>query len=277
MNYETIGGYQVHKEIYSINKFIERALKPHDDPSNCSSLTYHSGSFVSTTLEQTAQIAKYGWRQGYEQMKSIVGQLEEELRFPTLKEVVEPCKVGSIPNVPLYLMHHPCSMLRLVPETIVESRKFISMQIGGAISGGFGQVELFWKGAVAVALANALERSGYSVEINLDLSSQSRGKAGSIYIPIKPASSPTDLDAIAFFLAHPGCLRRLGFSVMEHFPMEVRAAVGYGQSWGGYGCPVTLNYGADIFLHMQSIRAYNLQTAKECFNTEMAKLSALFE
>jgi len=42
---------------------------------------------------------------------------------------------------------------------------------------------------------------------------------------IKEAGEPIDVDRIAFALAHPGCLRRLGFSIMEQASKKIQKAI----------------------------------------------------
>ncbi len=82
------------------------------------------------------------------------------------------------------------------------------------------------KGATVVAFIYALEMSGYSVQVNAV--TQMRDNDDSILmsvVRVKEYSDCLDLPALAFQIAHPSSLRRLGFRFLE---IEGIKSEGYG-------------------------------------------------
>ena len=97
-----------------------------------------------------------------------------------------------------------------------------------AASAGISGQEMFNKGATIAALIELLERAGKRVELKGRMAVTGYDKPVSTFryqMIIKEAGEPIDVDRIAFALAHPGCLRRLGFSIMEQASEKIQKAI----------------------------------------------------
>lgn len=146
---------------------------------------------------------------------------------------------------------------------------------GGACS--LDADEIFYKGAVATVVADALENAGYSVRLvasfmHRDTSKSSR--VGRSDIILKEASEPLRIDGVASVLCHAGIFRSYGFRVLMALPFELNSALGpaiydwpneiekmrAAGEWND-GCiavnPVTTRYGAtcEIARILQSVNA----------------------
>lgn len=91
------------------------------------------------------------------------------------------------------------------------------------------------RGAAVVALVQALEYSGYPVEVVVSAGIGRRhGSADIVYrCVIKKSSEPLELDRLGFVLSHPSFLRRYIFALMEREPLEVQRGIvdsGYGST-----------------------------------------------
>lgn len=70
------------------------------------------------------------------------------------------------------------------------------------------------RGCAIVALCDELQKAGYIVDLRLVHCAEYRGKRR--VINIKIANDPLDLDAVAFVLANPLCLRRVYLAFLEN-------------------------------------------------------------
>lgn len=92
------------------------------------------------------------------------------------------------------------------------------------------------RGCAIVALVDELNRSGFIVDLSLIDAVEYRRK--NYYSRIKVRLDPIDLDAVAFIVANPLCLRRLSFAALEVFTDE--------DCCGGYGTPIEYDL-SDVF------------------------------
>jgi hypothetical protein len=147
-------------------------------------------------------------------------------------------------NIGRYVSGHPKPYMQkqqIEDETgDNKSGKIINIAFNMSASGEISGQEMFNKGATIAALIELLERAGKRVELKGRMSSTGHDKAKPNFryqVMIKEAGEPIDVDRIAFALAHPGCLRRLGFSIMEQASEKIQRAIGIGEWGSGYGMP----------------------------------------
>ena len=127
---------------------------------------------------------------------------------------------GSIPSVPAYVSGDPANMMDL-GETPIKPTCRISVEVG--VCWQAKAKAIYMRGVAILGLINSLERQGINTELSIAYTCNmgERGKAFSlgpsiaIVCPIRELGQAFDLDQIAFFLATPGPLRRLGFALME--------------------------------------------------------------
>lgn len=87
------------------------------------------------------------------------------------------------------------------------------------------------RGCAIVALCDDLQKAGYIVDLRLVHCVEYGGKRHFTNIKIK--NDPLDLDAVAFVLANPLCLRRVYFAFLENVEKS--------SFCGEYGCPMDIN------------------------------------
>jgi len=81
------------------------------------------------------------------------------------------------------------------------------------------------RGAVMAALCKKLERVGFGVQLYMGFASPSAGGT-CCSVRIKDSDERVDEGVVAFWLAHPGAFRRIGFRMIE--AMHVNVGSGYG-------------------------------------------------
>lgn len=98
---------------------------------------------------------------------------------------------------------------------------------------------LFWRGAVALVVADLLESAGYSVEIVAswlvrdeapDQQGRGRGRLCRANCTLKDPGQPLTIDALASVLCHAGVIRTFGFAMIASIPHNVGDALGYNAS-----------------------------------------------
>jgi hypothetical protein len=127
-------------------------------------------------------------------------------------------------------------MVQFTTEAVKEVVK-----IGFNVSTSSGADELTFKlrGAIILALTEALSGAGYPVEITVYRACKNSDHSCLEGFTLKASESYLDLDALAFFCAHPAALRKLWFAHSESLPSENGAAAQFGAS--GYGSPSALS------------------------------------
>lgn len=91
--------------------------------------------------------------------------------------------------------------------------------------------ELFWQGAAAAVIADALEESGYRVRIvcGTALYSRMTGRDGALLVTLKEEQEPMRIDAMASLMCHAGIFRTYGFRCIEALPFACPTAAA--RSW----------------------------------------------
>lgn len=235
---------------YGFEEWLNLAMRKHPDAAHCHSLTNES-DFAGVSLKEARDLAVLGWPEGFKRMQAILQSLEHEIRFPSMQEKITTEIIGSSPDIGAYLRGEPECMFQI--ESLPSfDRKFARIHVNGAIHCGTSGDAIFWRGAVVIALAHALESAGFGTEITLDYSTRANkyndeALTVSQFIALKSAGQPIDTDRITFMLANKSAFRRLGFSVMEHAPIKHRQQIGI-TTHGNYGFPCSLPHpqGADI-------------------------------
>ncbi len=258
---------------HSFDSFLSVASAPHENPSSCLSIRGLE-SWAGVPTVEAVRLARQGWPEGFEKMKSVCQQLEHELTFAGVKEEIVRDVEGQAPDVDAYLRGDPECMFSIKQEYM--ERKVVQLQISLAVSANVPANDLFWRGAVAVAVLHNLEARGFSVKLMVDFST-SHDKLCSIILPAKDSGQPLDIDRLAFLIANPASFRRLAFSVWEHLPEKDRpeGTYNYGQ---GYGTPRSPKLpDTDLHLSLQLIRAYDVSSALENYKSLMSQLTAVLQ
>lgn len=87
------------------------------------------------------------------------------------------------------------------------------------------------RGCAIVALVDELQRSGFIVDLRVVKASEdSWGDCNTVYGEVKVKTDPVDLDAFAFLIANPLCLRMIWFGCLEHLFEKKNLSGSYGSS-----------------------------------------------
>jgi hypothetical protein len=96
---------------------------------------------------------------------------------------------------------------------------------------------LFWRGAVALVVADLLESAGYSVEIVASWlvrdCERGKGRLCRASVTLKDPGQPLAIDALASVLCHAGVIRSYGFGMIAAIPHNVGPAMGFNATAGG--------------------------------------------
>ena len=190
--------------------------------------------------------AKSGWKEGAQKIQASLDILNSHIKTKRFKTQVMPAYTQpGVLNIGRYVSGHPKPYMQkkqIEDETgDNKSGKIVNIAFNITASAGISSSEMFNKGATIAALVELLERAGKRVELKARLVAIDGGKPPKstfrYQVPIKEAGEPIDVDRLAFSLAHPGNMRRLGFSIMEQASEKIQRALRVGE-WGfSYGSP----------------------------------------
>ena len=187
--------------------------------------------------------AKAGWKEGAQKIQASLDILNNHIKTKRFKTQVMPAYTQpGVLNIGRYVSGHPKPYMQkkqIEDETgDNKSGKIINIAFNMTSTSDITSGELFNKGATIAALIELLERAGKRVElIGRMMTTGSSKDSLRFQVMIKEAGEPIDVDRLAFSLAHPGCFRRLGFSIMEQASEKIQKAVGIGAFGYGYGRP----------------------------------------
>lgn len=177
-------------------------------------------------------LARNGWPEGAAQVKAVAASIREKLSGSlTERQIAEWSVTGADVDVGRFVIGEPECMIDFVPDTVHAPAKFLRMTVNFMAACGIPAEEIIRKGAAAVALIDALESSGYRVEVD-GVVANGFSDIHKTVIRLKNAGEPCEIDRLAFAIAHPSTFRRLFFSYMETLPANWRAAL---HVPGGYG------------------------------------------
>ena len=149
---------------------------------------------------------------------------------------------GASVDVGVLMTGEPEHMVDIPPVMVSKYGRVITLCVSRSCSGGVKPENIIRKGQILVALAYALERLGYGLEIYTDDTITGCGggcPAGSLMrtrVCVKGVHEVIDPKALMFALAHPAYLRWLNFGAEWETPAEIREHFGIRPN-GTYGTP----------------------------------------
>lgn len=276
--------------VYTFNDIVEyadRALKgdtdciPERRQSRTNNATQHWD--YESGFEGAVELARTGWALGRERVEEQAMRFRDDVVRDHAETFARPATVrafaGPMVNVGRYIAGVPDAMLTR-KRTEMES-PVVDILCNVAASGSIGAETYFTRGAAVAALADLLELTGRRVRVRTIMATENTGRrviknSINIYTTIKNPGDPLQLDALAFTLAHPAFMRRLGFSIMEQAPKKVRAAIGIGDCGYGYGTPTNVDNTADIYMPcILSSEDWSERRANEWVREQLVMLGVL--
>jgi len=184
---------------------------------------------MGVSFKQALNVALDGgnWQEGAEQLQSVsIDKAAHELA-----EVIEPAIIhdvcGGGLDIGEYLADSPECFFRLEDVEVV--RPIVKIGVCNVPCANIEAHQMMNHGRAIIALVEALELQGYSVELSALFISRASGDVFISDTAIKQAGEPWSAASVAYALAHPAFPRRLGFRELE----EDKDC--YKMTWQGYG------------------------------------------
>lgn len=189
------------------------------------------------TFAQAEQFARFGWEEGTRNIGKLAARIADRIGRETRVERMVLDVVGETPEVATYLSGEPENMVRFEDEVQKSCGKIVRISVNCVTSGSVKAATIFRRGAVIVALVDAIERAGHLAEITFRADSRhGGGKTVAIAAVAKRAGEPMNIARCAFILGHPAMDRRMTFSVSETCPDARDLGFYYD---GGFGNPMS--------------------------------------
>lgn len=196
---------------------------------------YYAGSrwYGNATFEEAIELAKYGWPEGAQRVKTLSNKLYDKVSSLIPKQEVVFSVEGNEYDTDAFLAGIP-ECWSYMDEHIVEGvgHKDLKLYFNTTTSAGVDAKIMQAKGACIVALVDLLERAGNRVEVWIGSPNHAYKDAGKFIweVLVKRAGEPMDVDKMAFAISHPSSFRRLFFSAYEGNKKFIEACFsGYGK------------------------------------------------
>lgn len=186
----------------------------------------------TASFDDALKLVRYGWTEGRSKLvKGVEGlALKKELiDVPSFTFDV----AGARPEVPLAIAGDPCCMWDCNPlqETKAPVLRFVIDVTGNC--GWSTQSFMNYDSAILSVIDSLEANNRCSVELTaaITISDRKETRRQEFLIKLKEAGQHVDFDVMAFAIAHPSMLRRIGFGCMERIvedSMEDRMSDGYG-------------------------------------------------
>lgn len=223
----------------SLEALIQQAEKPSGWATKDSQRTDSEYcAFAGTeSFAEAREFALHGWPEGLGRMKAAVESVTAATEFGMIASYALDVG-GAYPLPHLAAAGDPFCMASPAPIQD-RARPIVRLATSVSISAMYEAKEIFNYGAGLVAFIDALERSGFRVELNTLKASQCGDDSLSILTRIKSAEDSLDLERAAFALASASWNRRIHFAVMESCGLKESV-------WGStYGRPRPPSHGKD--------------------------------
>ncbi len=192
-------------------------------------------SFTGTeSWDQCLEIARNGWAEGEARTSAISATILDKVTGLIEHEQVVYDVEGIGLDVATYLNGEPECWQRFDTEiTEGQGTKHVKIVFNATVSGGISKNIIEARGATVAALVQALEFAGTRVELWVlaicTADWKSKGPDYEARVLVKAADQELDMSRVAFALAHPSMLRRLGFACMESHEVAAKElSLGYG-------------------------------------------------
>jgi len=212
-----------------------------------------TGFFGTQTWQEALTLASEGWAEGRDRVARFAARMVDDVQGRTARVAYEYAETGPIFDLGAYLDDDPFCMQRPIEETeaVIGRGPIVRIVANVTASGMVSASVIERRGAAVAAVADALEHAGRRAEIIVTYTSARNGYAVHVSATVKAPDQPINMDVIAFALAHPASLRRIGFAIYETAPEPFRTKIGlYGTAGYGYPAPHPLEETADVALPM---------------------------
>lgn len=234
-------------EFESLNELVQAASEP-----ACSGWTSDSTSsrdegqareqWAGTrSFSQAVNLAREGWAEGLGRMQLAIDAIAANAPSSLVAAAYDLDVAGAYPIAALAAAGSPLCMVNPAPVAD-RARPVLRLATSVALPAQYEPSEVFAYGAGLIAVIDALEQAGFSVELSSVRCNHALNDEKiklTIKTLLKPAGQPLELERLAFCLAHAAYNRRLHFGVVE--------ARCKSKDWAGtYGYARKPEHGADV-------------------------------
>lgn len=197
----------------------------------------------TSTWEEAVEMALgKGWPEGRELLSEALIAVAPR---PQPYESLEFSVAGAFPAVPNYCAGDPECMVIDPGSTLRNPKPVVTIDYNNWVHAGVSTEAIMLRGAAVISFANGLEARGISTILRIVGATRDRDglyglknsveKTWAYTIVFKKAGEFLDLDRAAFAIAHPACMRRLAFALLEQHA-DLKSCM-----QGGYGIPTYSN------------------------------------
>lgn len=184
--------------------------------------------FKTSSYEEALNLAEFGFAQDSIRLqKALLKRQKHETARPVVKNDLR----GSRASVGRFLAGQPNCMKRKVKTEAEKPVAKIMCDV--SLHCKIDAEYVFKAGAILMNCIYTLERNGIRVELYAGRYTMSRSSNVEVqsFVKIKDATSPLNLNKVAFYVTHPSFARRLMFRDLERLPLKKK------DGWYEYGYP----------------------------------------
>lgn len=179
------------------------------------------GEWAGTWKFETAlKLARNGWIEGADKIKPLSESLAVSLARMIQRDTWMYDVEGAEFDVARMLSGEPeyWSKPELTFYEETSKGSVVRILINGAVNCGIQTDTINQFGIATGALIQTLSVAGIEADVHLSLCVIGNGQVARIMVPLKRAGDTLDIHRLAFAVAHPSMLRRVGFAVYENHP-----------------------------------------------------------
>jgi len=193
---------------------------------------------LNAGFEGTLKLARDGWKDGRDKANVLANALYDQIAQQMFRpEVVFDVYGDGGFDMGRVMVGEPEAFFREEENesqlVAGPSSRVVTIYVNVCTSAAVDAKVMWKRGAVVAALVDLLEQGGKRVEVFVGSCQSSGDSRHEWLVKVKEAGRPLNLDSVAFWVAHPGVLRRIGFAVNETLPQAAFDGImGF-----GYGMP----------------------------------------
>jgi hypothetical protein len=207
----------------------------------------HGRSWAGTDSHREAhELMVDGWAEIRPAVDSLMAEIRDRIADRTAPVFDMAHDVaGTFVDMAAFMAGEPACMVSAIPEPSTRSGKVVKILYNSVANAGVNAETMRKRGAVVLALVDALNVLGVNAEVWVETAVSYRGRKGSLLTCAKTAHEAVDVNRIMYALAHPSYLRRQGLSILAKTEL-----VGVSPSNGGEcaaaNSHVAESFGADV-------------------------------
>lgn len=212
--------------IYELSQFLKKDRKPGRDNSSETASFDFSGTH---SYEEALELMMYG---DEDTLKSVIEEktklkINGNLGNVANKQQQKNDICGVIPNVPLYIIGTPKTMINITRDQ--PSHKIINIFLSMDCSARIGKQDILKAGVKYLSVIDILEKKGYRCNLYAGVTTKYDSDRYYLMVRVKTDREPLNVKKICFTIANPSFLRRIYFRWCEVFDFKQDITCGYGQ------------------------------------------------